>query len=173
MVPLLYCERTNHQHTRMITTDLETTIPKERMIFLHTNKRGVRGRSLILMCLFFPKTVHSSSESAPMLLQSYMEVMVKAATLDLEAWERRVAEAGGSLDFDVEADVHTISGRVLSCTAFGNDSFEKGQEIYHLQMQYAQLLFEAYQQPTNWIPGYRYVRHNHIYSMPPNYISFT
>ena len=91
-----------------------------------------------------------------------MEAMVKAATLDIEAWEHKVAEAGGSLDFDVEADVHTISGRILSYTAFGNDSFEKGQEIYHLQMQYAQLLIEAFQRPTFWIPGYRCVRNNHI-----------
>ena len=106
-----------------------------------------------------------------MLLQSFMEATVKAATIDLEAWEHRVAEAGGSLDFDVEADVHTISGRVLSYTAFGNDSFEKGQEIYHLQMQYAQLLFEASERFTFRIPGYRYVRNNHIQCLPVTFPS--
>jgi hypothetical protein len=83
--------------------------------------------------------------------------MVKASTVELENWEHRVAEAGGSLEFDVEADVHTISGRVLSYTAFGYDSFEKGQQIYNLQNQYAQVLFEAYQRPTFGIPGFRCV----------------
>ena len=83
--------------------------------------------------------------------------MVKAASVELGDWENRVAEAGGSLDFDVEDDVHTLSGRVLFYTSFGYDSFEKGQQIYNLQMQYALLLFEAHQRPTFWIPGFRYV----------------
>ena len=83
--------------------------------------------------------------------------MVKASAVELKAWEHRVAEAGGSLEFDVDADIHTISGRVLSYTAFGYDSFEKGQQIYNLQIQYAQVLIAAYQRPTFWIPGFRCV----------------
>jgi hypothetical protein len=83
--------------------------------------------------------------------------MVKASTVELENWEHRVAEAGGSLEFDVDADIHTISGRALAYTAFGYDSFEKGQQIYNLQRQYAKNLFEAFQRPTFWIPGFRYV----------------
>jgi hypothetical protein len=46
-----------------------------------------------------------------------VEAMVKASTVELKAWEHRVAEAGGSLEFDVDADIHTISGRVISYTA--------------------------------------------------------
>ena len=82
--------------------------------------------------------------------------MVKATTLELENWQHRVAEAGGSLEFDVEGDIHTISGRVLLYTAFGYDAFEKGQQIYNLQTQYAEVLFAAYQRPTFWIPGFRF-----------------
>ena len=85
-----------------------------------------------------------------------MEAMVKATALEVENWEHRVAEAGGSLDFDVEGGVHTISGRILSYTAFGYDAFEKGQQIYNLQAQYVRVLFEAYRQPTFWIPGFRF-----------------
>ena len=86
-----------------------------------------------------------------------MEAMVKASAVELKAWEHRVAEAGGSLEFDVDADIHTISGRVLSYTAFGYDSFEKGQQIYNLQAQHSKNLFEAFHRPTFWIPGFKYV----------------
>ena len=35
---------------------------------------------------------------------------MKASTVELENWEHRVAEAGGSLEFDVDADIHSYLG---------------------------------------------------------------
>ncbi|KAG0557612.1 hypothetical protein KC19_11G143800 [Ceratodon purpureus] len=88
-------------------------------------------------------------------LKGMIEAMVNAAASEIHKWEQMVAHAGGSLDYGVETDVHSISGKVISYTAFGSDSHETGKQHYELQIQYLEVLYAACRGLTFWIPGYR------------------
>lgn len=81
--------------------------------------------------------------------------MVNAAASEVYKWEHMVAEAGGSLDYDVETDVHAIAGKAISYTAFGSGSYETGKQLYELQNQYLEVLYLASRGLTFWIPGFR------------------
>lgn len=81
--------------------------------------------------------------------------MVEATAIGIKKWEQTVALAGGSAEIDVQPDIHKISGRILSCTAFGGD-FEKGELIYELQSEVSRQLFINFRNPLSWIiPNYR------------------
>ncbi|KAG0601785.1 hypothetical protein M758_11G139500 [Ceratodon purpureus] len=88
-------------------------------------------------------------------LKGMIQAMANAAASEIHKWEQMVAQAGGSLDYDVETAVHTISGKVISYTAFGYDSYETGKQLYELQNQYLEVLYAACRGLTFWIPGYR------------------
>lgn len=84
-----------------------------------------------------------------------LEAMVEGTATEIRKWEQTVAQAGGLAEIDVEPDVHTISGRVLSLTAFGGD-FETGERIYKLQKKLAnELLKIGYDVKYCLIPFYR------------------
>lgn len=81
--------------------------------------------------------------------------IVKGAEQELEKWEQLVTQAGGTLEHDVEHDVHVIARKVLMFTAFG-DAYETGKQIFELQDEIVGHLFAALANPNFWIPGYRY-----------------
>jgi len=84
-----------------------------------------------------------------------LEAMVKVITTEIQKWEQVVARAGGSAEIDVEVDVHTISGRVLSLTAFGVE-FETGNLVYKAQTELARELMKTMNDVRYWlIPFYR------------------
>ena len=80
--------------------------------------------------------------------------MVEGTTPEIQKWEQMVAQAGGLADIDIEPDVHTISGRILSLTAFGGD-FETGVQVYQIQTELAREYIKVFGEPGFWlIPGY-------------------
>ena len=84
-----------------------------------------------------------------------LEAMVEGTTTEILKWEHIVTQAGGSAEIDVEADVHTITGRVLSLTVFGGD-FETGDLVYKTQKALAMELFKTIHDARFWlIPFYR------------------
>ncbi len=84
-----------------------------------------------------------------------LEAMVEGTITEIHKWEQIVAQAGGSAEIDVEPDVHIISGRVLSLTAFGGD-FETGQRIYLTMKELAKEFFKTCYDSKFWvIPFYR------------------
>ncbi|KAG0605431.1 hypothetical protein M758_9G058500 [Ceratodon purpureus] len=87
-------------------------------------------------------------------LKAMVESVVKGAMEEIEKWEQMTTQAGGMLDYDVEHDIHIISGKIMSYTAFG-DEFERGKQIYELQSETVGHLFAALSNPMFWIPGYR------------------
>jgi len=81
--------------------------------------------------------------------------MVEGTVTEIHNWEQIVAQAGGSAEIAVEPDVHRISGRVLSLTAFGGD-FETGERIYLTMKELAKELLESSYDARFWlIPFYR------------------
>lgn len=85
---------------------------------------------------------------------------MEASAVEIRKWEEIVAQAGGLAEIDIEADVHTISGRVLSMTAFGGD-FEKGDLIYKTQKELAMELMKTIHDLKFWlIPFYRKIPTN-------------
>ena len=81
--------------------------------------------------------------------------MVEATAVGIKQWEQTVAQGGGSAEIDVQPNIHKISGRILSYTAFGGD-FEKGEQIYALQSEVTNQLFRSFRNPLTWIiPNYR------------------
>lgn len=80
--------------------------------------------------------------------------MVKAAEQELQKWEQLATLAGGTVEHDVEHDVHVIAGKVITYTAFSDD-YEKVKQIYDLQDETVGNLFAALANPNFWIPGYR------------------
>ena len=117
---------------------------------------GYSGATLVFVKLN-PNLVKLKDSFMPTFcaLQGMIEAMVNAAASEIHKWEQMVAHAGGSLDYDVETDVHSISGKVISYTAFGSDSHETGKQLYELQIQYLEVLYAACRGLTFWIPGYR------------------
>jgi hypothetical protein len=86
-----------------------------------------------------------------------VDAMVEGATPGIQKWEERVTQGGGVADFDVLPDIHMISGKVISHTAFGGDN-EKGRRIYECQSKLVEILFASLMKPTFWIPGFRFVK---------------
>jgi len=84
-----------------------------------------------------------------------VEVMVKAITTGIQKWEKMVIEGGGSAEIDVQPDMHKISVRIISLTAFGGDC-DKGEQIYELQKEIAKQVSKNLFNPLAWlIPNYR------------------
>jgi hypothetical protein len=87
-----------------------------------------------------------------------VEAMVQSIATEIHKWEETVAQQGGSAEIDVEIDMHKISGRIISRTAFGDD-FVKGEEIFKLQEMLAEELSNSFRIPAYWlIPNYRYLQ---------------
>lgn len=78
---------------------------------------------------------------------------MKGAEPVLKSWEEEVARAGGTAEFNLEEDLHTISGNIIAHTAFGTDH-EKAKEIYQTQREYVNLLFQNLHSGWYWIPGF-------------------
>jgi len=84
-----------------------------------------------------------------------MEAMVEGTAAEIHKWEQAVAQAGGSAEIDMEPDIHKLSGRVLSMTAFGGE-YETGVQVYQIQTQLAGMYFSMFKQLGFWlIPRYR------------------
>lgn len=91
-----------------------------------------------------------------------VDSMVEGALPTIQTWEEKVALGGGVADFDVLQDLHEISGKVISLTAFSND-YEKGRKMYDNQMKLVSIVFKSLKNPLFWAPGYRCVIHkNHL-----------
>lgn len=84
-----------------------------------------------------------------------VEPMVNAVASEIQKWEPVVAKAGGSLDYDVEPDIHRIAGKVISYTACGSDSYEMGLQLHELQNRYLNVSYAAYRGLLFWVPGFR------------------
>jgi hypothetical protein len=81
--------------------------------------------------------------------------MVQGAVTNIQRWERVVEQGGGALEVNVEPDIHVIAGKILALTAFSGDS-AKMMEIFELQSQFLEDLFDAMASLSYWIPGFRY-----------------
>lgn len=85
--------------------------------------------------------------------------MVSGAAAELQKWEQTVFDEGGVAEIDVVADLHKVSGRIISRTAFGDD-FEKGEQIFKFQTLLAEELLKSFRSAAYWlIPGSRYFYH--------------
>ena len=74
---------------------------------------------------------------------------------EINKWEQMVAQGGGSAEIEMEADVHKISGRILSLTLFSGD-FKRGVQIYELQTELAEEFIKMTRTIGFWlIPRYR------------------
>lgn len=83
-----------------------------------------------------------------------VEAMVEGTATEIHKWEQIVAQAGGSAEIDIESDMHKISGRILSLTAFGTDS-EKGFQVYEIQTELAREYYKMLRSAGFWlIPRY-------------------
>ena len=89
------------------------------------------------------------------ILQGMTQAMMKGAASEIQKWEQMVDQAGGKLELDVVPDIHEISGKIITYTAFSSAEFEKGKQIYELQAQIATYTVEAYGSAMFWIPGIR------------------
>jgi len=84
-----------------------------------------------------------------------VEAMIEATTIGIQEWEKVVTEGHGSAEIDVEPDMHKISTRIISLTAFGGD-YDKGEQIYKLQREILMQVFKSLRNPLAWlIPNYR------------------
>jgi len=105
---------------------------------------------------FMHAFTETSSWLVPPFLQGMVEAMVEGTGTEIRSWEQRVAQAGGTAEIDVDPDLHRISGRILSLTAFGGD-FEKGEQVYQLQTLIAKEVFRVIRDVKSMlIPLYRY-----------------
>ena len=66
-------------------------------------------------------------------------------------WEKMVL-ASGSYELDVWPYLETLSGDVISRTAFGSN-YKEGRRIFQLQKEQAQLIIQALN--SVYIPGWR------------------
>lgn len=90
-------------------------------------------------------------------LKGMTDAMVEATTAGIQKWEKMVTEGGGSAEIDVEPDVHKISERIISLTAFGGD-YDKGEQIYKLQRQIGIQIAKSLLNPLAWLmPNYRLI----------------
>lgn len=84
-----------------------------------------------------------------------VEAMVEGTQTEMHKWEQMVAQGGGSAEIDMEPDVHKISGRILSLTAFSGD-YERGVTVYELQKEIASEYYKMIRSIGFWlIPRYR------------------
>lgn len=89
------------------------------------------------------------------MLKAMVEAMVNGAATEIQKWENMVADGGGEAEIDVAPDLHKISGRIISRTAFGDD-FKIGEQIFRLQTLVAQQLMKTLRSKAYWlVPGYR------------------
>ncbi|XP_077227553.1 cytochrome P450 CYP72A616-like isoform X1 [Tasmannia lanceolata] len=71
----------------------------------------------------------------------------------ISRWEQLVVSQGSS-ELDVWPELQTLTGDVISRTAFGSN-YEEGRRIFQLQTEQAKLLFEAGR--SVYIPGFRFL----------------
>jgi cytokinin trans-hydroxylase len=88
-------------------------------------------------------------------LKGMAQAMMNAAGSEIKEWEKMVVEAGGTYEMDVEPQVHTITGKVITYTAFTSAEFERANQIYQLQAQIATGTMKALRSLAFWIPGSR------------------
>lgn len=90
-------------------------------------------------------------------LKAMVEAMVNGVAAELQKWEQTVSDGGGEAEIDVVPDLHKISGRIISQTAFGDD-FEKGEQIFKFQTLLAEELLQFVRSAAYWlVPGSRYL----------------
>lgn len=90
-------------------------------------------------------------------LKDMMEAMVRGASSEIEKWEQTVAQAGGTTELDVVPGIQALSSKVLTYTAFSSAEYEKGNQIFHLQIRIVSLVVELLYSSSFWIPGYRFL----------------
>ncbi|KAG0605545.1 hypothetical protein M758_9G067300 [Ceratodon purpureus] len=135
---------TNHASMRRILPEdpfLTRLIGKG--VLLHTGEKWVIERRTIS-----PFFHHDA-------LKGMVEAMVEGTQTEMHKWEQMVAQGGGSAEIDMEPDVHKISGRILSLTAFSGD-YERGVTVYELQKEIASEYYKMIRSIGFWlIPRYR------------------
>lgn len=96
--------------------------------------------------------------------------MVEGAVSTLQTWEEKVTQGGGVAEFDVQSDVHVISGNIISLTAFSSDS-ETGRQVYENQKKLIAIVFKSLASLLFYIPGSRYaiyINHSLGYKLQGN-----
>ena len=88
--------------------------------------------------------------------------MVEGTVSTLQMWEEKVKQGGGVAEFDVQPDVHAISGKIISLAAFSND-FETGRQIYENQKSIIEIVFKSLGSLLFYIPGSRYAIYSSLY----------
>ncbi|CAM6066140.1 unnamed protein product [Sphagnum tenellum] len=88
-------------------------------------------------------------------LKGMVNTMVKATTLVLDTWEKKIQDAGGSTELEVNNDMGIITSSVISRTTFGNN-YKEGQQMFEQMEALVQLLTKAFANPFFFLPGYRF-----------------
>ncbi|KAJ0962639.1 hypothetical protein J5N97_027761 [Dioscorea zingiberensis] len=84
-----------------------------------------------------------------------MVPVFRISCIDLvKRWENLVVSAEGSCELDVWPEFQSLTGDVISRTAFGS-SFEEGKQIFELQKEQAVLVIEAAR--SIYLPGFRFL----------------
>lgn len=151
--------------TKLVVRDPE--ILKELLITNHNSLERVELENMLIQQVIGPGLMNQEGEKWSSVrrminpsfnqhtVKTMVEAMVQGATSELQIWERKVSEARGEVEIDVELGLHKISGRIFSRVAFSDD-FEIGEQILHFQRLLADEAMHMYQTTGFWlIPGYR------------------
>lgn len=60
-----------------------------------------------------------------------VHTMVKATTLVLDTWEKKIQDVGGSSKLEINNDMGIITSSVISHTTFGNN-YKEGQQSLNI-----------------------------------------
>lgn len=63
------------------------------------------------------------------LLQNFMSIMVESSNIVVDSWTKRIESEGGVVDINVDEDMRSFSGDVISKACFGSN-YAKGEEIF-------------------------------------------
>jgi hypothetical protein len=83
-----------------------------------------------------------------------VNTMVKATTLVLDTWEKKIQDAGGSIELEINNDMGIITSSVISHTTFGNN-YKEGQQIFEHMEALVHIFSKAFMNPLFFLPGYR------------------
>jgi len=80
--------------------------------------------------------------------------MVKATTLVLDTWEKKIQDAGGSTELEINNEMGIITSSVISHTTFGNN-YKVGQQMFEHMEALVHIFTKAFTDPFFFLPGYR------------------
>ncbi len=83
-----------------------------------------------------------------------VNTMEKATTLVLDTWEKKIQDAGGSTELEINNEMGIITSSVISHTTFGNN-YKEGQQMFEHMEALVHIFTKAFADPFFFLPGYR------------------